>query len=65
MEVGSTEDLLEVYRGHQEYPLDSSPVWRYMGKDALDPPLVTAVEEFRKEIDASEKAKREADKTKN
>ncbi len=36
-------------------PLDSPPVWRYMAKDCLREPGVTAVEEFRKAIAQAEK----------
>jgi hypothetical protein len=57
-EVGPSEDLLEVYRGGVQYPLDSSPVWRYMAKDALKGPPVDAVEQFRKVIAASEEQRR-------
>jgi len=39
-----------------EYPLDSSPVWRYMAKDALRPPQVRGVDEFRKALIEAEKA---------
>lgn len=53
-EIGSSEDTFEVYRGGIEYPLDSSPVWRYMAKDCLQAPSVTAVEEFRKAIAKAE-----------
>jgi hypothetical protein len=49
-EVGASEDTLEVYRGHGQYPLDSPAVWRYIAKDCLREPGVTAVEEFRKAI---------------
>jgi hypothetical protein len=52
-EVGPSEDTFEVYRGRTQYPLDSSPVWRYMAKDSLNFPAVRAVEEFRKAIAAS------------
>ncbi len=55
-EVGPSEDTFSVYRGGIEYPLDSSPVWRFMAKDALSSPAVPAVEEFRKTIAAAEKA---------
>ncbi len=55
-EVGGSEDSLEVYRGGQEYPLDSSPVWRYRAKDALRSPAVPAVDQFRKVVDEAEKA---------
>jgi hypothetical protein len=53
-EIGPSEDTFEVYRGGDQYPLDSSPVWRYMAKDALKEPGVTAVDEFRKMINESE-----------
>ena len=52
-EVGPSEDTLEVYRGRTDYPLDRSPVWRYMAKDSLNSPAVPAVDEFRKAIAAS------------
>jgi hypothetical protein len=55
-DIGPSEDTLEVYRGGVDYPLDSAPVWRYSGKDALRPPAVSAVDQFRKAIDDSEKA---------
>jgi hypothetical protein len=54
-EVGASEDTFEVYRGDVGYPLDSSPVWRYIAKDCLREPGVTAVEEFRKAIAQAEK----------
>lgn len=55
-DIGSSQDSLEVYRGGVDYPLDSAPVWRYAGKDALRPPGVSAVDQFRKAIDEAEKA---------
>ncbi|MGA8343707.1 MAG: hypothetical protein WB781_17365 [Candidatus Sulfotelmatobacter sp.] len=55
-EVGASEDTFEVYRGGVEYPLDSSPVWRYIAKNCLREPGVTAVEEFRKAIAKAEQA---------
>jgi len=55
-EVGASEDTFEVYRGGVGDPLDSSPVWRYIGKDCLREPGVTAVEEFRKAVLQAEKA---------
>src|SRR5215472_9076788 len=54
-EIGSSEDSFKVYRGGVEYPLDASPLWHYMGKNALDAPTVAAVSQFRKAIDESEK----------
>ncbi len=55
-EVGPSDDTFEVYRGKIEYPLDSSPVWRFIAKDALRSPNVPAVEQFRKAIDEATKA---------
>ncbi len=54
-QVISSDDTFEVYRGGGEYPLDAPPVWRYIGKGALNPPQVSAVEQFRKAIEESEK----------
>jgi hypothetical protein len=67
-EVGSVDDLLEVYLGRQplpgdgsrngtQYPLDEPPVWVYTAKDALNPPKIEAVAEFRKAVEAAEKKK--------
>jgi hypothetical protein len=47
-EVGPSEDSFEVYRGGMQHPLDYPPVWRYIAKDCLRAPTVSAVEEFRK-----------------
>jgi len=57
-EVGPSEDIFEVYRGGVKYPLDRSPVWGYMAKDALEGPQVDAVEQFRKVITESEEQRR-------
>jgi hypothetical protein len=54
-QVISSDDTFEVYRGRIEYPLDTSPVWRYIAKDSLNAPQVQAVEQFRKAIEESEK----------
>ena len=54
-EVGSSEDSLAVYRGGVEYPLDAPAVWRYVAKDCLRAPKVTAVEELRKAMAEAEK----------
>jgi hypothetical protein len=58
-EIGSSEDSFEVYRGGVEYPLDASPIWRYMGKNALDAPTVAAVSQLRKAIDESAKQRQQ------
>ena len=54
-EVGPSEDMFEVYRGGISDPLNSSAVWRYIAKDCLRAPQVSAVEEFRKAIAEAEK----------
>jgi hypothetical protein len=54
-EIGSAEDSFEVYLGNSRYPLDSAPVWRYVAKDCLRPPTMSAVEQFRKAITESER----------
>jgi hypothetical protein len=56
-EVGPSEDMFEVYRGNVPDPLDSMSIWRYIAKDCLREPKVTAVEEFRKAIAEAEKPK--------
>jgi len=67
-EVGSGDDLLEVYRGRQplpgdgsrdatQYPLDEPPVWTYTAKDGLKSPKIEAVAEFRRAVEAAEKKK--------
>lgn len=63
-EAGAAEDTLEVYRGRMEYPLDSSPVWRYTAKDGLLPPQVPAVNQFRKVLDEAEKSASQKQKRK-
>jgi hypothetical protein len=54
-EVGASEDTFEVHRGHVQDPLDSPAVWRYVAKDCLRAPKISAVEEFRKAIADAEK----------
>jgi hypothetical protein len=54
-EIGPSEDMLAVYRGGLSDPLDVPPVWRYIAKDSLRAPQVTAVEEFRKAVAEAEK----------
>jgi hypothetical protein len=54
-QVGGAEDAFEVYRGGVADALDSSPVWRYMAKDALRSPNVAAVDQFRKTVEQAEK----------
>jgi hypothetical protein len=54
-QIGASEDMFEVYLGGLEYPLDAAPIWRYLGKNALNGPQVAAIEQFRKAIEESEK----------
>src|SRR5580704_11236085 len=65
-EVGSADDLLEVYRGRQplpgdasreatQYPLDEPPVWSYTAQDGLKSPKIEALAEFKKAVEAAEK----------
>jgi hypothetical protein len=54
-QVGPSEDTFEVYRGGVQDPLDAPTVWRYIAKDCLREPKVTAVEEFRNAIAEAEK----------
>ena len=58
-ELGSSDDTLEVYRGGSEYPLDAAPIWRYRSKNALKQPPLSAIEQFRKAIEDSEKQRQQ------
>jgi hypothetical protein len=55
-EIGGTDDSFTVYQGSVQNPLDSSPAWRYVAKDGLQPHSVPAVEEFKKALTKAEKA---------
>lgn len=61
-QIGPSDDSFEVYRGGGEYPLDTSPIWRYTAKNALDNPTVSAVAQFRKAVDESEKQRQQNQK---
>ena len=57
MEAGAEDDTFMVFIGGAlQFPMDNPPVWNYVGKNALKPPRVEAVEEFRKAVEESEKA---------
>jgi len=58
-QIGPSEDMFEVYLGGIGDPLDAAPIWRYSGKNALSGPQVTAVEQFRKAIEESEKQRQQ------
>ena len=49
-----SEDSFEVYMGGVDHPLDAPPVWRYVAKDALNSPQVTAVQQFRNAVNESD-----------
>ena len=53
-EAGMSEDSFEVYMGGVDHPLDAPPVWRYVAKDALNSPQVTAVQQFRNAVNESD-----------
>ena len=52
--IGMSEDSFEVYMGGVDHPLDSTPVWRYAAKDALNSPQMTAVQQFRNAVNESD-----------
>lgn len=54
-EVGPSEDSFVVYRGDVSDPTDAPAVWRYVAKDCLRAPQMTAVEEFRKALADADK----------
>jgi hypothetical protein len=56
MAVGEKDDTFEVFQGGVPYPVDNAPVWKLITKDGLKPPSVSAVEQFRKAVEESEKA---------
>ena len=58
-QIGPSEDMFEVYLGGIDRPLDAPPIWRFSAKNALNGPQVTAVEQFRKAIEESEKQRQQ------
>jgi hypothetical protein len=63
-QAGGSEDVLRLFIGGVEYPLDAGPVWTYSRRDALKAPGVTAVAELRKAFEESEKIAAEREKQK-
>ncbi len=63
-QVGGGEDMLRLYIGRMDYPLDGVPVWTFSAKDGLKAPDVTAVAELRKVFEESEKIAAEREKQK-
>jgi hypothetical protein len=56
IEVGPSEDSFLVYLGGDTFKPNNASLWSYRGKNALRPPSVTAVQEFRKAITDAEQA---------
>jgi hypothetical protein len=56
VEVGSSEDSFRVYLGGDTFKPNSASIWSYRAKNALRPPNVNAVKEFRKAITDAEQA---------
>jgi hypothetical protein len=50
VEVGPSEDSFVVYLGGDTFKSNSASIWSYKAKNALRPPNVNAVQEFRKAI---------------
>ena len=61
-EIGKNVDTFEVFQGGVPHPLDSAPVWRYMAKDCLRAPDISAVEAFRKAIAEGEQSQQSSKK---
>ena len=57
--------MLSIYRGRVENPLDSPPIWRFVAKDALRPPQVRGIDEFRKALIEAEKNANQKQQKKN
>jgi hypothetical protein len=55
-EIATPEDSFTVYQGDTLDPLDTTPAWRYIGKNGLQPHSVPAVDAFRKALDEADKA---------
>lgn len=56
LEVGSSDDSFLVYLGGETFTPSNASIWSYRAKNALRPPDVTAVQQFRKAITDAEKA---------
>ncbi len=55
-EIGTTDDSFQVFEGKKEYGASDTPGWHWIHKNGLHPHDVPAVDEFRKAIEAAEKA---------
>ena len=56
VEVGSSEDSFRVYLGGDTFKPNNASIWAYRAKNALRPPSVDAVQQFRKAITDAEQA---------
>ena len=56
VEVGPSEDSFQVYLGGDTFKSHTASLWSYRAKNALRPPNVNAVQEFRKAITDAEQA---------
>lgn len=63
-QAGRSEDVLRLFIGGVEHPLDFVPVWTYSGKDALKAPEVAAVADLKKVFEESQKIAAEREKQK-
>lgn len=63
-QAGRSEDVLRLFVGGVERPLDFAAVWTYSGKDALKAPEVEAVAELKKVFEESERIAAEREKQK-
>lgn len=55
MDIGGAEDYFAVFKGG-ENPRNATPVWKYVGRDGLNPQTVPAVTAFKKALANAEKA---------
>jgi hypothetical protein len=56
VEVGPSDDSFLVYLGGDNFKPNNASLWSYRAKNALRPPNVSAVQEFRKAITDAEQA---------
>ena len=59
---GGAEDVIEVFLGGDGYRADSAPLWVCRKLDGLKPPTMSAVEQFRKAVEATEKTMAQKEK---
>ena len=65
VQEGGAEDAFEVFIGGDQYSANSAPVWVCRKVDGLKAPTMSAVEEFRKAVEETEKAIAQKQKQKN